>query len=224
MVLCLKAPCLHRAYELLKTSHYERCLKSYQIIREAILQHSKQTFQGKLNGPCEVDESFYGGAFKNLRKKVREKLRKQGKVKRGRGAKYRKQPVFGILQRNGQVYLEPVPDATSSVLQQAITNNIHLGAEVFSDTWNGYEGLVGIGYIHRTIDHKEGEYVTGKVHINGIEGFWGLSKTDLLIYKGIRKENWLSYLKELEFRYNNRNLDYDEQVLKLIELLSQEIR
>ncbi|MBD3286115.1 IS1595 family transposase, partial [candidate division WOR-3 bacterium] len=46
----------------------------------------------------------------------------------------------------------------------------------------------------------KGEYVSGKVHVNGMEGFWGLSKTNMNTYKGIRKRNWEYYLKEMEFR------------------------
>lgn len=218
----LKLPA-HRAGRLLKLASYKTALRSYQIIRRAILQASRVSLR-KFTGTCEVDESFFGGDFKNLRKKVRAKLRLAGQAKRGRGARYRKQPVFGIYQRNGNVYLEPIPDATARILQEAVQRRVRLGAKVFSDTWTGYTGLVGIGYVHRTVAHEEGEYVTGKIHINGIEGFWGLSKTDLLIYKGIRKENWLFYLKELEFRYNQRQFTFDQQTEHIIEMLSTEIR
>ncbi len=41
-------------------------------------------------------------------------------------------------------------------------------------------------------------------------------------YKGIRKKNWKYYLKEMEFRYNYRNLNFDEQVDKIIEILMRE--
>lgn len=156
----LKSPA-HRAHRLLGTKNYKTCLAAYQTIRRAIIQESILTRKTKFNGTLEVDESFFGGDFKNLRKKVRELLRKQGLAKRGRAAKHRKQPVFGIFKRNGQVYLEPIPDATAAILQETIRKNVKLGTEIFSDTWQGYKGLVGIGYIHRTVDHKEKEYVTG---------------------------------------------------------------
>lgn len=44
------------------------------------------------------------------------------------------------------------------------------------------------------------------------------------IYKGIRKENWIYYLKEMEFRYNNRQCDSDKMVTQLIGLLTQNSR
>lgn len=58
------------------------------------------------------------------------------------------------------------------------------------------------GYDHDTISHQEKEYVRGKVHINGVEGFWGLSKVWLAKYFGVKEVHWRLYLKESEFRYN----------------------
>jgi len=45
---------------------------------------------------CETDEALYGGEWGNLRKNVKKRLQEEGKAKRGRGAKDKKQPVFGI--------------------------------------------------------------------------------------------------------------------------------
>ena len=80
---------------------------------------------------------------------------------------------------------------------------------------------MGLGYVHYTVNHGKEEYVNGKVHINGIEGFWGLSKNNMFRYKGIKKKNWNEYLKEMEFRYNYRDLEYDDLTLKIIEILCQ---
>ena len=55
------------------------------------------------SGTVEVDETYLRGQWKNKRKSIRN----HG-TKRGRGTK--KQPVFGILCRNGQVWAEVVND------------------------------------------------------------------------------------------------------------------
>lgn len=196
---------------------YKSVWSAYQRIRKTLLVTSKT--RRKFTGTVELDESFYGGTFKNLRKKIRYELRKLGLNKRGGGAKYRKQPVFGIFKRNGQVYLEPIPEATANVLLPIIGKKVKIGADVFSDTATWYNGLVGLGYVHRTVDHGKEEYVDGEIHINGLEGFWGLSKTNMHTYKGIKKKNWLLYLKEMEWRYNNRQLNFDEQVGEIMKLL-----
>lgn len=194
------------------------CWRSYQKIRMAIVQESL-IYKEQMTGIVELDESFYGGTFKNLRKKVKAEFRRLGLNKRGGGAKYRKQPIFGIYKRNGKVYLELIPEAKAKILMPIIRNKIKMGSDVFSDTGTWYTGLVGLGYVHRTVDHGKEEYVNGDVHINGIEGFWGLSKTNMHSYKGIKKKNWHLYIKEMEFRYNNRALSFDEMVKKLIALL-----
>ena len=194
------------------------CWQGYQLIRKAITQAS---YRGRkqFTGIVELDESFYGGTFKNLRKRVRMELRRLGLNKRGGGAKYRKQPVFGVFKRNGQVYLEPIPEAKAKILSPIIKKKVKVGTDVFSDTGTWYNGLVGLGYVHRTVDHGREEYVDGEIHINGLEGFWGLSKTNMHTYKGIKKKNWLLYLKEMEFRYNNRKLDFTKMVEKVISVL-----
>lgn len=198
--------------------NYKLCWQSYQTIRKAIIQQSLKQ-KRKITGTVEVDESFYGGLFKNLRKEKRWQYRYQGKAKRGRGAIYRKQPVFGIFKRNGKVYLELIAKCTKPELQEIIRRKIEKKAEVFSDAFKGYHGLVGLGYVHQIVDHGMEIYVDGRVHINGMEGFWGLSKTNMHAYKGIKKKNWLLYLKEMEFRFNNRRLDFENMALEIIKIL-----
>lgn len=207
----------NKASKLIKLN-YKSCLMVYQTIRLAITDQSQK--EKKLfTGTLEVDESYYGGAFKNLRKEKKFEYRKKGLAKRGRGAKYRKQPVFGIYKRNGSVYLELITECTKLELEEIIGRKIEKDSEIFSDTFTGYHGLIGLGYVHNTVDHGMEIYVDGRVHINGMEGFWGLSKTYMHTYKGIRKINWLYYLKEMEFRYNHRQLDFEELVLIIIKIL-----
>lgn len=212
----------HRLQKVLKTSDYRVVYGGYKTVRQALIQHSQEEME-KFNGITEVDESYFGGKFKNLRKKTRERLRELGLGKRGRGAKYRKQPVFGIYRRDGKIYLELVPDAQKPTLEAIIQEKIDEGGKIFSDTHTGYQGLVGLGYVHRTVNHGEEEYRRGNIHINGIEGFWGLSKTNMFSYKGIREKNWKGYLKEMEFRYNYRTLEYEDLVLKIIEIICQKV-
>ena len=214
----------YRLQKILKIEDYRTVYGGYNTIREALVQNSQKEFEKlKFTGTTEVDESYYGGKFKNLRKEIRWRFRRLGLAKRGRGAKFRKQPVFGIYQRNGKVYLELIPDAQKKILENIIRKRIEEGGEVFSDKHTGYKGLVGLGYTHQTVNHGKEEYTNGRIHINGMEGFWGLSKTNMQGYKGIRKKNWKKYLKEMEFRYNYQGLEYDDLTLKIIEVLCQEI-
>ncbi|HDH53519.1 MAG TPA: hypothetical protein ENH24_03430, partial [Nitrospirae bacterium] len=62
------------------------------------------------------------------------------------------------------------------------------------------------GYRHLRVDHRK-RFSTGKVYINGLEGFWGYAKERIMKFHGVSKEKFPLYLKEMEFRYNNRKKD-----------------
>jgi len=66
------------------------------------------------------------------------------------------------------------------------------------------------GFKHERID-KSMRFANGEVYINGIEGFWSYAKERVLKFHGVSRENFVYYLKELEFRYNNRE-DLDDMV------------
>jgi transposase-like protein len=83
---------------------------------------------------------------------------------------------------------------------------VELESVIHSDGWRGYNGLVDIGYAkHLRVDHGRNEFVRGRSHINGIEGFWGFAKSRLSRFRGMHKSTFYLHLKECEFRYNNRN-------------------
>ena len=174
-------------------------------------------------GEVEVSETYIGPKFKNRRKKARDKLRKLNVVKRGRGAKNLVQPVFGIYQRNGTVYVRFVKNTGRKILQDIIKRKIILESEVYSDTWHSYDDLEKQGYKHETIDHGKKEYCkkkdNKKVHINGIEGFWGYLKERLLKYHGVSDKNLILYVKEQGFKFNNIHLSTEEMVDKIIKIL-----
>ena len=207
--------------------------RCFSVIRKAICDYEK-TEMGKLfSGVIEADETYVGPKFKNRRKKNRDHYRKINAVKRGRGSKSLQQPILGLYQRNGTVYLKFIKDAGKKTLQEIIKGRIVLQSEVYTDTWKSYKGLNEKGYFHETIDHGQEEYVkirkdkksnhkekqTRKIHINGIEGFWGYLKERLLKHHGLSKDNLIYYVKEIEFRFNNRHLETDEMVEKIIKIL-----
>jgi transposase-like protein len=159
------------------------------LIRMRIADFCEQSspFQGEI----EVDESYFGA--------------KRIKGKRGRGA-YNKTPVFGLLQRGGNVYTEIVPDCTRRTLQAIIRGKVEPESVIHSDSWRGYNGLVDLGYKkHYRVHHGKNEFANGKKHINGIESFWSYAKRRLMKFHGIPKTTFYFHLKECEFRFNYRN-------------------
>ena len=62
----------------------------------------------------------------------------------------------------------------------------------------------------------------GKVHINGLEGFWAYAKQRLIKHHGVSKERFPLYRKEMEFRYNHRHQDlFPLVVQQLTQLVSK---
>lgn len=152
------------------------------------------------SGEVEVDESYFGA--------------RRVKGKRGRGAGG-KTPVFGILQRGGKVYTEVVPDCAKKTLQAIIRGKVDPDIVIHSDQWRGYNGLVDMGYKkHYRVHHGADEFVRVKSHINGIESFWSSAKRRLQKFHGIPKSTFILHLKECEFRFNNRDQNIYQLLLK----------
>jgi transposase len=168
---------------------YNAAYNAVHTIRSAILAHSADG-DLFLSGEGEVDESYFGGKRKG---------------KRGRGAAS-KVPVFGILEREGRVFVEVVPTTRAIDVLALTVKKVRRGSIVYTDRYKVYDALMFCGYRHLRVDH--GKYLSrGRVYINGLEGFWSCAKERIMKYHGVSPERFLFYLKELEFRYNHRKED-----------------
>jgi transposase-like protein len=194
-----------------KVSKY-KLLKILTSLRREMTRDLPKAFSGIV----EVDETYIGGKWKNRSLKNQRHL---AKIKRGRGTP--KQPVFGILCRQGKVYAEVVESVEAKKLQPIIEKRVKKGSVVCSDTWRGYTGIATKGYVHRLVNHaKQGYSDKRGHHINGLEGFWGYLKRKLKAKGGIRKSKLPIYLGEYIWRYNQRKLSLKEQENLLFKLIS----
>ena len=143
-----------------------------------------------LGGAVEADETYVGG--------------KRSGGKRGRGAPG-KTVVFGMLERDGDVMANVVPNVRKKTLQPIIKENVEKGSTVHTDELKSYSGLSKAGYEHETVNHGAGEYVDGDCHVNGLEGFWARLKLSIRgTHVHVSKKHLQKYVKEFEFRYNLR--------------------
>ena len=103
-----------------------------KIFREIRILISKEREKiSKFSGEIEIDESYFGA------KRVRGK--------RGRGASG-KQPVFGMLKRDGKVYTQIVKNCSASELIPILSQYSELDSStIYSDCWKAYDGLVDYG-------------------------------------------------------------------------------
>jgi transposase len=164
---------------------YPTVLKAVTVLRQAIVAPQGETEW--LAGEVEADEAYFGGKRKG---------------KRGRGAAG-KVPVFGILERDGLVKVEALKDVRAETILNLTVKTVRRGSIVYTDRYGVYDSLMFCGYRHLKVDHKR-HFASGKVYINGIEGFWSFAKERLIKHHGVSQGKFPLYLKEMEFRYNHR--------------------
>lgn len=183
-----------------------KLLKILTLLRMEMTKDVPEVFDGYV----EVDETYLGGQMKN--RKLQERLKYQKRSKQARGFGTIKQPVFGILCRNGKVWAKLMDKTEAVDLQPLIEKQVRKGSTICSDTWRGYTGIASRGYVHRLVEHAKNEYSDKKGnHINGLEGFWGYLKRKLASKGGIRRKKLPIYLGEYVWRYNHRKLSLKEQ-------------
>jgi transposase len=108
--------------------------------------------------------------------------------------------------RRGRVKVEVVANVTAKTLLASTVNLVRRGSLVYTDCYQVYDALMFCGYRHLRVDHDR-RFSRGKVHINGLEGFWAYAKERLIKHHGVSHERFPLYLKEMEFRYNHRHQD-----------------
>jgi transposase-like protein len=155
----------------------------------------------KFDGITEVDESYVGGASKNMHAHKRAK-RITGSAANDKVA------VMGLLERtNGnvpsRVYARTIRDANAKVLQAAVRAHVEPGSLLMTDSLLSYRGL-SRDYLHGYVNHAN-EYVRGIIHTNGIENFWSLLKRTIKgTYVSVDPLHMDRYLGEQSFRFNAR--------------------
>lgn len=155
--------------------------------------HEIRKYMGKidgnppLTGHVEADETFIGGY--------------RAGAKGGKG----KTVVFGILERDGELFTKVVPSRRARHLVPAITRNVPKGTRVSTDGLSAYKALPGKGYVHESVNHEIEEWVRGDVHVNSLEGFWSILKRSIHgTHVHVSKKHLGKYLGEFEYRFNMR--------------------
>jgi len=178
---------------------YRTCLNFFDNCRRAIYNHNLPR-EVHFKGEIELDEAYFGG-------------KRRGR--RGRGAGH-KIPVFGIRERGGKVFVEPVVNVDALTLTRLTRNHVYKGSRTYTDKFRSYNSLIFQGYEHIRIDHDK-KFANGKAHINSIESFWAYAKERLIKHHGVSQKKFSLYLKELEWRFNHKkNLDLFEILAKYL--------
>ncbi len=169
---------------------YPAAPNAFDCIRYSIPYHLAKSDR-KPKGKIEADEAAYFWGRRN--------------GNRGRGAK-NKAIVFGILERKGKVHIETVTNVKAKTLLAGTIKKAKKGSIVYADKSKGYDSLMFRGYRHLSAGHSK-TFGKGGMYINGTESFWSFAKERMAEHHGVGSERFLLYIKEMEWRYSNRDED-----------------
>jgi len=153
----------------------------------------------QLVGVVEADETFIGGKAKN-------KHKDKGRGGPGRGGMGSgKTPVVGAVSRKGNVVARVVENVRGETLtnfiREAVSTKVSL---LVTDEWIGYH-KVRREYPSAMIQHTKGQYVSGAIHTQTIEGFWSILKRSIVgTFHNVSSKYLPLYVAECAFKYNNR--------------------
>lgn len=189
------------------------CQKMTSALRNGI---NKKKPHVHLEDEVECDEVYVIAGHKGYPDVVRS-LGRKGRRNRLKGARGRgtlekeKPPIFGMIQRGGEVVIRMLENVQQKTIQPLITTTIANGSTVFTDEYDIYHRLPQWGYTHKTVCHGHGEYARDEdgdgfheVHVNTIEGFWSLLRSWLRPHRGISQEKLPIYLGFFEYVHNVR--------------------
>ncbi|MBZ5598566.1 MAG: IS1595 family transposase [Acidobacteriia bacterium] len=186
----------HQLHRMLGVTYKSAWFMAHRI-RYAM---SQPPYQTKLSGIVEADETYVGG-----------KRKRQGGVGRPDLGSH-KQPVFAVVQRNGQVRSFHVHRVTADNLVSTLQENVEQRACVVTDGFSAYDRVTARFKRHEVINHASSEYARTasdgmRVHTNTVEGFFGLLKRGLTgTYHQVGSHHLHRYLSEFDFRYNTRTM------------------
>ena len=116
-----------------------------------------------------------------------------------------------MIQRNGEVSIQMLPNVQQKTIHPIITKTVAPGSMIYTDEYDIYNPLPEWGYEHKTVNHSAGEYARDEdgdgfheVHVNTMEGFWSLLRSWLRPHRGISQEKLPCYLGFFEFIHNVR--------------------
>ena len=169
---------------------YKTAWRMAHLIRTKLMTQDGGDPLGAAN-PVEMDETYVGG-------KRRGKYVEDGKW-------HDKQPVFGMVERQGRVVALVTPSVKSATLLPHVQQRVLPGSMIYTDEYRVYDGIGYMGFGHHRVRHSAHVYVSGNVHTNTIEGFWSLVKRGIDgVFHSVSKKHLQGYLNEYAWRYNQR--------------------
>ncbi len=135
-----------------------------------------------------------------------------------------KTAVLSLVSRStGEVRSVVVPDVTGATLRKAISDQVDMpNTMLHTDAAGSYKMISGEFAGHRSVDHRDREYVRyeddGVVTTNHAEGYFSQLKRSIDgTHHHVSVEHLPRYLAEFDFRYSTRKLSDSARLEKMVD-------
>ncbi|MCJ2164536.1 MULTISPECIES: transposase [unclassified Pseudodesulfovibrio] len=195
LVLFVNENSVHQMKEQLELS-YNTVYKALTAIRFAIMAHALDARQ-LISSATGLDSYLKGNRLTGGPREMRMDTI----------------PVYGILRRDDLVFIDLVPGFQAETLFH-FHMNFHLklirtGNLVYTDKYKEYDALMFCGNdsLHYEVIRRYDE----PPHIDAVKDeFWEYAQSRIKKFRGISCQRFPLYMKELEFRFNNRDKSLTE--------------
>ncbi len=184
---------LHRMLGVTYKTAWFLCHRIREAMGETVASSGPLGGESKI---VEVDETYVGGKAKN----------------RAHGEPAPKKAVVSLIERDGRARSFHVATVTAKTVRKIIATNVSRKSTLMSDEANFYSRVGAEFAAHHAVDHTRKEYAYADlpsghtVSINVSENFYSILKRGITgTYHSISEAHLHRYLKEFDFRYNNRS-------------------
>jgi len=190
----------HQLHRMLGVTYKTAWFMAHRI-REAMREPNPGAVGGG-NKVVEADETYVGGKAKN----------------RAFGPPPKKEPVFSLVERDGEVRSFHIAKVDAKTLREALVTSASRASYLMTDDSNVYTKTGREFAGHGTVNHSAEEYVRGHFwHTNTIENYFSIFKRGIAgVYHHVSPKHLKRYVGEFDFRYNTREIEDHERVTKAL--------
>jgi transposase-like protein len=217
-----RIPLRHWAYAFWRAATSKKGVSALEIQRQCQISYPSALFlmhrirfamtpeQGatpKLTGIVECDETYIGG-------KPRPGT---GVHPVGRGTK--KTPVFGMVERGGDIKRQVIADISGKTLKAAMVAHIHPSATIMTDEFPVYRKL-GKEFAggHQVVKHNDKVYSHGLASTNTAESSFAILKRGIMgICHCVSKKHLHRCINEFDFRWNGRKVSDGDRTVAAVQ-------
>ena len=183
----------HQLHRMLGVTYKTAWFLAHRI-RESMGDDSHKTTGGLggANKVVEADETYVGGKAKN--RAFKEPAPKKA--------------VLSLIERGGHVASFYVANVTAKSVRPLIVTNASRASTLMTADSKVYPKIGDEFENHHAINHSANEYARlgGFIHTNTAENFFSIFKRGITgVYHSISEAHLHRFLKEFDFRYNNRS-------------------